>query len=495
MLFNSFEFLVFFPIVVLLYFLLSYRFRWVLLLVASYTFYMFWRVDYAIILVISTLIDYLCSRMMDKYPLEESSKRKPWLWLSLVSNLGILFTFKYYNFFNTAAKDLAEVLDVAYAAPAFELLLPMGISFYTFQTMSYTIDVYYGHIKAERHLGIFALFVTFFPQLVAGPIERAGNLLDQLKQKHDFNYQRATNGLKLMAWGLFKKVVIADRLAVMVNQVYNNPTEYEGIPLIIATVFFAFQIYCDFSGYSDIAIGSAQVMGFKLMENFRRPYFSKSIREFWSRWHISLSTWFRDYLYIPLGGNRVLKWRWYYNIFIVFLVSGLWHGANWTFIVWGALHGFYQVFGFMTAKRRDALVQLLRINRCESFYRIIQVVTTFGLVCLAWVFFRANSISDAWYITTHMFKGLRESAVNIFSNTNMARLNFLYLKQPLAIFSLAVISISTLVFIELLQRHYSLRHKISTLPIYVRWPITYALFLAILLLGVFESNQFIYFQF
>ncbi|WP_342039373.1 MBOAT family O-acyltransferase [Pontibacter indicus] len=478
-----------------LFFLLPHRFRWLLLLVASYTFYMFWRVDYAIILVISTLIDYLCSLMMDRHPVEATSKRKPWLWVSLFTNLATLFTFKYYNFFNTAAKDLADVLGVSYAAPAFELLLPMGISFYTFQTMSYTIDVYYGRQKAEKHFGIFALFVTFFPQLVAGPIERAGNLIDQLKEKHEFNYERVTSGLKLMAWGLFKKVVIADRLAVMVNQVYNNPTDYEGIPLIIATVFFAFQIYCDFSGYSDIAIGSAQVMGFRLMENFRRPYFSKSIREFWSRWHISLSTWFRDYLYIPLGGNRVVKWRWYYNIFIVFLVSGFWHGANWTFIVWGALHGFYQIFGFLTAKQRDTAVELLGLGRNRIFYKFIQVGTTFSLVCLAWVFFRANNISDAWYITTHMFSGFGESAREIMFNVNGAWIKYLLFNQPPNTIALSLFFIIILLVIEYFHRKDLLNSGVNSLPTIARWGFYYFLLITIITLGVFKSNEFIYFQF
>lgn len=495
MLFNSLEFLIFFPTVAILYFLLPYRFRWLLLLVASYTFYMFWRIDYAIILVISTLIDYGCSRMMDRYAEEERAKRKPWLWLSLLSNLGILFTFKYYNFFNGAAADLARLLDVPYAAPAFELLLPMGISFYTFQTMSYTIDVYYGRIKAERHLGIFALFVTFFPQLVAGPIERAGNLLGQLKEKHDFDYQNAANGLKLMAWGLFKKIVIADRLAVMVNHVYNNPTDYEGIPLIIGTVFFAFQIYCDFSGYSDIAIGAAQVMGFRLMENFRRPYFSKSIREFWARWHISLSTWFRDYLYIPLGGNRVVKWRWHYNLFIVFLVSGIWHGANWTFVVWGALHGFYLVFAELTKKRRNAAVDILGLADRPQFYKAAQIGTTFALVCLAWVFFRANTIGDAWYITTHLFSGLAETAQAIITNEDGVRSNLLYLGQSREIFTLGLLAILVLVLVELAQRSGSLRLTISSYPFPVRVVAYNILIASILLFGSFSESEFIYFQF
>jgi alginate O-acetyltransferase complex protein AlgI len=496
MLFNSFEFLIFFPTVVLLYYLFPYRFRWFILLLASYTFYMFWRVDYTILLIISTLIDYLCSRMMDRYPQQEQANRKPWLWLSLLSNLGILFTFKYFNFFNSAAKDLADVLGVAYAAPAFNLLLPMGISFYTFQTMSYSIDVYYGRIKAEKHLGIFALFVTFFPQLVAGPIERAGNLLGQLKQKHDFNYDRVTDGLKLIIWGLFKKVVIADRLALMVNEVYNNPADYEGIPLIIATVFFAFQIYCDFSGYSDIAIGSAQVMGFNLMENFRRPYFSKSIREYWSRWHISLSTWFRDYLYIPMGGNRVLKWRWYYNIFMVFLVSGLWHGANWTFIIWGAIHGLYQVFGFITAKHRNAMVVKLGLNRNKTFYSLIQISTTFSLVCLAFIIFRANSLSDALYIGKSIITGLLPTVEAILYDTNMARMKMLYLgNTKLEFLAFVIVPLLVLLMVHLIQEKYPMRSLINKQPFYIRWTLSYILILAIFVLGVYENKEFIYFQF
>ncbi|GAA4432141.1 MBOAT family protein [Pontibacter saemangeumensis] len=495
MLFNSIEFLVFFPAVAGLYFLLPYRFRWLLLLIASYTFYMFWRVDYAIILVISTSIDYVCSRMMDRYMDSEKSKRKPWLWLSLFSNLGILFIFKYYNFFNGAAADLAHLLGMEYAAPAFELLLPMGISFYTFQTMSYSIDVYHGRIKAEKHFGIFALFVTFFPQLVAGPIERAGNLLNQLKERHDFNYQNAANGLKLMAWGLFKKIVIADRLAVMVNQVYNNPTDYEGIPLILATVFFAFQIYCDFSGYSDIAIGSAQVMGFRLMDNFRRPYFSKSIQEFWARWHISLSTWFRDYVYIPLGGNRVVKWRWYYNLFIVFLVSGLWHGANWTFLVWGGLHGFYLVIAELTKERRNAAMDAIGLVQQAPYCKAVQTGTTFALVCLAWIFFRANTIGDALYITTHLFSSLTETAQAIVLNKHAERGVLLYLGQNREVFVLGVAAILVLVVIELSQRSGSLRLRISRYPFPVRVAAYNFLLASILLFGSFSESEFIYFQF
>ncbi|MCL4856946.1 MAG: MBOAT family protein, partial [Flavobacteriales bacterium] len=275
-----------------------------------------------------------------------------------------------------------------------ELLLPVGISFYTFQTMSYSIDNYNEKIKPERHLGIFALFVTFFPQLVAGPIERASNLLPQFHKKQLFDYDRISNGLGLMLWGLFKKVVIADRLAIVVNEIYNNPNDYNGLTLVVGTIFFAFQIYCDFSGYSDIAIGAARVLGFDLMKNFNYPYFSKSINEFWKRWHISLSTWFRDYVYIPLGGNRRIKWRWYYNLFITFLISGLWHGANWTFIVWGIIHGTILIIETITIKKETSN---------NKFKNGLLMLKTFIIVCLSWVFFRANNIQDAFSILTHIF--------------------------------------------------------------------------------------------
>ncbi|MFT2010250.1 MBOAT family O-acyltransferase [Pontibacter sp. 13R65] len=493
MLFNSIEFLVFFPTVVALYYLLPHRFRWVLLLVASYVFYMFWRVDYALILVLSTFIDYTCGRMMGRHPEEQRQRRKPWLWLSLLSNLGILFTFKYFNFFSSAAQDLAQLLGVTYAAPAFELLLPMGISFYTFQTISYSIDVYYGRVKPEKHLGIFALFVTFFPQLVAGPIERAGNLLGQLREKHQFDYQRLTGGLKLMAWGLFKKVVIADRLALMVNQVYGNPTDYEGLPLLVATVFFAFQIYCDFSGYSDMAIGAAQVMGFRLMENFRRPYFSTSIREFWSRWHISLSTWFRDYLYIPLGGNRVVRWRWYYNLFITFLVSGLWHGANWTFLVWGALHGLFLILEVAFAPQRKS--NYSNKNTSPELKKAFRALGTFALVCLAWIFFRAETITDASYILTHSFTGFADSLQIILGPTSKLQRDYLFLGYSGYTYVLSWLLLFVLVSVELVQRSRPIRIRLAAAPLYLRWSVYNLFVVALIILGIFSDTAFIYFQF
>jgi D-alanyl-lipoteichoic acid acyltransferase DltB (MBOAT superfamily) len=440
---------------------------------------MCWKAEYLILILVSTLIDYVAGIQMGKT--EAKSERRKYLILSLFTNLGLLFAFKYFNFFNESARQIFDYFNIFYNVPSFNVLLPVGISFYTFQTLSYTIDVYRGEKKPERHFGIFALYVAFFPQLVAGPIERSTRLLPQFYQNHHFQYDRITDGLKLMLWGFFKKVVIADRLAILVNQVYNSPHDYTGFPLIIATYFFAFQIYCDFSGYSDIAIGAAQVMGYDLMENFNRPYFSKSISEFWKRWHISLSTWFRDYLYIPLGGNRVGKWRWYFNLFIVFLISGLWHGANWTFVVWGALHGFYLIASIITQKYRDKLSNLSGLEHFPKFQKHLRVFITFHLVTFSWIFFRANSISDAFYITKHLFVNFQIKWIDL----GLTRNGFL----------VAIASILFMEFIHLIQRRSRIRHMLRRKPLYIRLPIYIIIAASILLFGIFRSNEFIYFQF
>ena len=321
MLFNSFEFALFFPIVTILYFLLPHKHRWWLLLAASAYFYMVFVPSYILILGVTIVVDYFAGILIER---EQSPKRKKYFLLaSLIANIGFLAFFKYFNFLNTNIDALANLIGWNYSLPNLEIILPIGLSFHTFQAMSYTIEVFRGNQKVERHFGIYALYVMFYPQLVAGPIERPQNMLHQFHEEHSFDYQRVTDGLKLMTWGLFKKVVIADRLAPLVSEYYNNPQGFSGPELALGTVLFAVQIYGDFSGYSDIAIGAAQVMGFKLMTNFKRPYWALSISEFWKRWHISLSTWFRDYLYIPLGGNRVPFWRWQFNLLNVFLVSGL----------------------------------------------------------------------------------------------------------------------------------------------------------------------------
>lgn len=326
MLFNSLEFALFFPIVTILFFMLPHKFRWLLLLLASCFFYMFFKPIYILILILTIVIDYYAGLWIAKT--EDKRKRKRLLLLSIIANVGVLVVFKYYNFLVDNINVVMNTLHTTGKIPMLNIILPIGLSFHTFQAMSYTIEVYKGNQKAEKHFGIYALYVMFYPQLVAGPIERPQNVLHQFHEVKKFNYENFRSGLILMAWGFFKKCVIADRLSMFVSEVYGNVNEHHGIPVMIATAFFALQIFCDFSGYSDIAIGSARCMGYDLMTNFDRPYLSTSISEFWRRWHISLSTWFRDYVYIPLGGNRVSKTRWYLNLVIVFTVSGIWHGAN-----------------------------------------------------------------------------------------------------------------------------------------------------------------------
>lgn len=480
MLFNSFEFLIFFPIIVALYFATPFKWRWLLLLIGSCYFYMCWKPEYIILMMFPSFIDYYVAKRMSAIP--ELAGRKKFLWVSLVTNLGLLFVFKYFNFFNESLRALFTQLDLAYAIPAANLLLPVGISFYTFQTLSYTIDVYRGAIAPERHLGKFALYVTFFPQLVAGPIERSNNLLPQLQSlRYKFDYARVVSGLQLMLWGFFKKVVIADRLAVYVNLVYNNPGEYYGLQIVMATVFFAFQIFCDFSGYSDIAIGAAKIFGVNLMKNFDKPYSAKSISEFWKRWHISLSTWFKDYVYIPLGGNRVIKWRWYYNLFITFFISGLWHGANWTFIIWGALHGFYLVFAIITRPHRDALIKRAGLDKRPFVLKTLQVISTFVLVNLGWLFFRANNLPDAMLLLKNMFTLV--PAASLFD-----------LITPGALLgNLALIMI--LEAAHALEKDRPFVLSLSEKPMFVRWPAYVAVTLAVLYLSTSAAQQFIYFQF
>lgn len=482
MLFNSFRFLIFFPLVVCFYFAIPHKYRWILLLVASYYFYMCWKAEYLLLIVCSTLIDYFAGLRMGR--VAEKEKRRIYLILSLVANLGLLFTFKYFNFVNESLRQVFQHFNVLYNVPSLKVLLPVGISFYTFQTLSYTIDVYRGEREPERHLGIFALYVSFFPQLVAGPIERSTRLLPQFFEKVAFDYRRVKDGLILMAWGFFKKVVIADWVAIFVNQVYNHPEMYPGLPSIVATYFFAFQIYCDFSGYSDIAIGAAQVMGYRLMLNFRRPYFSKSISEFWKRWHISLSSWFRDYLYIPLGGNRVKKARMYLNIFVVFLVSGFWHGANWTFIVWGGLHGAFLLISRWTTEWRRRLHRLFGLLKFPHLHRFLKVLVTFHLVWFSWIFFRANSISDAFLIIRNLFTAFDPATLLTVSGFTFQH------------FILSVLSIVILLGVELFQRNHDIRGWLSQRPVMLRWAFYYGLIMFILLFGAYDNaNEFIYFQF
>ncbi|WP_291722191.1 MBOAT family O-acyltransferase [Bernardetia sp.] len=505
MVFNSWEFALFFPFVIFLFFAFPFRYRWIILLVASYVFYMAWRVEYILLLIFSTCIDYWASNQMSKK--STKNERKPYLYVSILSNLGLLFSFKYLDFF---ASSFNYVFPSTLQIPLMHLVLPMGISFYTFQTLSYSIDVYNGEIKAEKHLGIFAVFVSFFPQLVAGPIERASNLLPQFREKHFFDEKRIKLGLQLMAWGFFKKLVIADRVAIVVNQVYNSPSDFSGLSIWIASILFAFQIYCDFSGYSDIAIGAAQVMGYNLMKNFDRPYFSKSISEFWKRWHISLSSWFKDYVYIPLGGNRTVKWRWYYNLFITFLISGVWHGANWTFVIWGALHGFYLIAALQIQPISNWIYSKFSISKESLFYKFFHISITFFLVLVAWVFFRANNVSDAFLILEKSVEGNFLAQIKDlflpFKET-FIRFSTAYLKSDLTLqnqnlgikfyeFLITLFGLFIMETVHFLQRNHSLREEISKLHWILRWGLYYAFIASIIFLGSFgEASTFIYFQF
>ena len=480
MLFNSLEFLVFFPIVVALYFALPHRFRWILLLTASYYFYMCWNYNYVVLIFITTLVNYISG--IGIYHARKKVFKVLYLTIGLVVSFGILFFYKYFNFFGDSVNTLFDQFNIAYQFPSYHFLLPVGISFFTFQTLSYTIDVYKGRQPVEYHFGKFALYVSFFPQLVAGPIERSTNLLPQFYKKTTIKYENFRDGILLMLWGFIKKVVIADRLSEYVNLVYNNTQDYQGMHFLIATLFFTIQIYCDFSGYSDIARGSAKIMGFELMVNFRMPYLSKSIREFWQRWHISLSTWFRDYFYISIGGNRVSKWRYYLNLFLTFLISGLWHGANWTFVVWGALHGFYLVFAVWTQNIREKINQVTGLSKYPGILAFGQVLLTCGLAIFAWVFFRANSMNDAFYVLNGILHLGPVDNINLF-------------KFP-ADFGISLVLIVILFAVDILEDKFSLTEQyLKPSPAFVKWSVLFVMVFSIFILGKWEDIDFLYFQF
>ncbi len=499
MLFNSGQFLLFFPIVTMLYFTLPHRFRWALLLIASGIFYMYFIPIYILILIFTILVDYVAGILIHR---AEGPRRTLLLGLSIAANVGVLAVFKYFNFANDNLTALAHAIGWNYPIGHLDMILPIGLSFHTFQAMSYTIEVYRRQQPPEYHLGIYALYVLFYPQLVAGPIERPQNLLWQFRTEHEFDPVRTTHGLKRMAWGLFKKMVIADNLALLVNQFYAHP-DGGGLELLLPTYCFAIQIYCDFSGYSDIALGSAEVMGFTLMENFDRPYFATSIPEFWRRWHISLSTWFRDYLYIPLGGSRVSPMRWRMNIMTVFVVSGLWHGANWTFIVWGALHGSYFVLDAITRPWRTRVTEWLGLDQLPRLLTLLQAFITFNLVSLAWIFFRADSLKQAIVILRHIvmpkyFLSIPPmpwydltQGIGILSVLRLTNLLNACRQQPLIIYG----CVGAVLLFLCEGRQQSALSAFAALPRAVRWAGYYLLIAAILLAGNNGTAQFIYFQF
>jgi alginate O-acetyltransferase complex protein AlgI len=481
MLFNSFAFLIFFPIATIVYFLLPHRLRWLWLLAASCYFYLYFKAVYILILLFTIIIDYFAGILLENEKRPE--KKKLWLIMSLIANIGVLAVFKYYNFLNSNFAGLCSLFGQNNPIPYLNILLPIGLSFHTFQAMSYTIEVYRGKQKAEKHFGIYALYVMFYPQLVAGPIERPQNMIHQFYEEHFFDYDKAVNGFRLILWGMFKKVVVADRLSVFVDLVYNNPTHYHGFQTILASFFFAFQIYCDFSGYSDIALGTAEVMGFKLMQNFNRPYHSKSIGEFWKRWHISLSTWFRDYLYVSLGGNRISKTRTYINQFLVFTISGLWHGANWTFVLWGSLHGAYLVAGNLTENFRKKIIYGIRLNSIAGLVKVVNVLTTFILVTFAWIFFRAANIQIAWVIIKNSML-ISPSQVGLYM-LGTDSYNFI----------LCFIMMFFMLAVEWKMHDGNVNSLLCKLPPALRWSFYTITTLLILNFGAFGDRQFIYFQF
>jgi D-alanyl-lipoteichoic acid acyltransferase DltB (MBOAT superfamily) len=488
MLFNSIQFVIFFPTVVLLYFALPFSLRWILLLIASCYFYMAWRAIYIVLLLFTCVTDYAAAIMMERA--KTIAYKRLALCLSLGTNLGVLFFFKYYNFFTDTTNEALKNLSLSSTIPTLNLILPVGISFYTFQAMSYTIDVYRGELKAERSFPRFVLFVMFFPQLVAGPIERATKLMPQLRERFNFDYQRVVDGLRLMAVGFFKKVVIADNLAILVNQVYGAPQNYSSLALVAATFCFTYQVFCDFSGYSDIAIGASRVFGIELMKNFERPFFARNLSEFWRRCHISLSTWFRDYVYIPLGGNHLGTPRTVFNIFVVFMLSGIWHGAAWTFVIWGLIQGFYFLFGKYTAPLRTKFVTFVGLNRTPGLLRVLQSLKVFWLYAFSLIFFRAQSFSDAWYIVTHLGTTLFS---DIFSPVEWFKV--LHLGPSLAKCTAVLIFIATMEWFHYLQEKRDVWSEFKEMDVNSRW-LFYLLFaFAFLLFGEFGGQQFIYFQF
>ncbi|MBI1183881.1 MBOAT family protein [bacterium] len=469
MLFNSIDFVVFLPVVLVLFYLLPHKLRWIFMLAASYYFYMCWKASYIILIIASTLIDYLAALQIEKS--KAKSRKRLYLALSLFSNLGLLFVFKYYNFAIDSLNYLFEHLDVAKQIPLHQLLLPVGISFYTFQTLSYTIDVYYGRQKAEKHLGYFALYVSYFPQLVAGPIERFSRLNAQLRAKVQLNYENIANGLRLILFGFFIKMVVADNLSEFVEQVYAQPQAYSGLDVALGMVLYSFQIYGDFHGYSSIAIGTAMLFGVNLMNNFNTPYLSVNIKEFWSRWHISLSTWFRDYLYIPLGGNKVKIARWIINILIVFTVSGLWHGANWTFVIWGGLYGLVYIVEHFVNKA----FHLAPCRNELSPKRLLLAIKNFVVVTLIWVFFRSQNLEEAH----GMFSGL----LNQHSEAS--------LQLPTSVWVWFLLFIGS----EFLLFNKRFDTWIATKMPWLRWAVYALLLFAILAFAGVQEYPFIYFQF
>ncbi|MBD5459303.1 MAG: MBOAT family protein [Lachnospiraceae bacterium] len=498
MLFNSMEFLIFFPVVLIVYFILPEKIKQFWLLIASYYFYMCWNAKYIFLIFFSTVITYSSGLLLEKIKnLSWTEDRrlkckKLTVAFSFLLNLAVLFYFKYTNFLLSIISIMFRAIHIELNMPEFDIILPVGISFYTFQALSYTMDVYRDEIHAEKNFFKYALFVSFFPQLVAGPIERSKNLLKQLDKPKKFEFEAAREGFLLMLWGFFLKIVLADRIALFVDTVYGDYQTYAGGYLIVATMLFAMQVYCDFYGYSVIAAGAAKILGIQLMENFRAPYFAASVAEFWRRWHISLTSWFRDYLYIPLGGSHRGKWRKYCNTLVVFLVSGLWHGASGSFVVWGGVNGLYQIVGEIGKPLRDKIISVFQLNRESLGHRLLQVMSTFLLVDVSWIFFRAEGLRDALRIIKRIIE-VRNPWIffdGSLYECGLDRANFLLLMVGLCI----------LLFADYCKvKGIQIRRVIMGQDYWFRWLFIALAVNGILTFGIWGANydaaNFIYFQF
>lgn len=488
MLFNSIDFLIFFPIVVCIYIIIPKKCRCIWLLLASYYFYMSWNPKYSLLIALSTIITFLSGILIEKC--SKTTYKKFIVAGSLLSNLLILCIFKYANFALYTMHTLFNYIGISFPEKRLDLLLPVGISFYTFQALSYTLDVYRGTIRAEKNIIRYALFVSFFPQLVAGPIERSKNLLSQIQSIHSvnlWNYSRIRDGILLMFWGLFQKLVIADRASILVNEVYDNYSQYGFLEIAIATVLFSFQIYCDFGGYTNIARGAARVMGFELMQNFRQPYLAISIKDFWHRWHISLTSWFTDYLYIPLGGNRKGTLRKYINILIVFTVSGLWHGASWNFIAWGVLHGLYQIIESITSKLYNHLIPTVSHAALSFSKRLEKILITYLFVDIAWVFFASSSLQHALKLFRQMF--------TTFQTTSIFELGLNRGNWFMLCFSFVILFAIDIYHEKGKSIFVAIKHQ----TLWFQWLLYLGLIWSVIMFGIYgidyDTSQFIYFQF
>lgn len=495
MLFNSLPFLIFFPAVTLLYFAIPHKYRWMWLLAASYFFYMCWNPKYALLMLFSTVTTFVSGLLIERAGKNADPARavrhKKWCVAgSFLVNLTILFLFKYFDFAIDSINGVLGALHLSLLNPKFDVVLPVGISFYTFQALGYTMDVYRG-FPAERSLGKYALFVSFFPQLVAGPIERTGNLLPQFSETHTFDFERMKSGLILMGWGFFMKLVVADRAALLVNEIFNNYTGYRGVQLLLGGFVFWFQVYCDFGGYSNIAIGAAEVMGFRLTKNFNAPFFARSMKEFWQRWHISLSQWFRDYLYFPMGGSRKGKFRKSFNLMVLFLTSGLWHGASWNYVAWGGAHGLLQVIGDWLAPARKKAAEVLHIGKNNRLMPVLGLLLTLFLNSVVQTIFRAPNIGAAFSIVGSIFTDFRLSDV-----WNPATYAFgLARRQP----GILAAAMALVLLVDWISLKRDVRTLIGKQHAVVRY-VVYALILcAILVFGMYgpdvSAQDFIYFQF